>query len=234
MGAIASGGVVVINDDVVRGLGIAPEAIEQVAEREGRELLRREQAYREGRPFPEVAGKVVIVVDDGLATGSSMRAGDRGAAEAAARPDRGRRAGRAGVHLPGARCAGRRSGLRDNAVAVLRGRGAPTGISPRRPTKRSGTSFARSPGSRPAAGSAPGPTEVAVIRAEAVPVEEGTPGRRGAVRSGRRRASGADRRGLPRHQRVLRGAGADDAQADRGAEDSARSPPRRTGPMPTG
>jgi hypothetical protein len=45
-----------------------------VAEREGRELLCREQAYRQGRPFPEVAGKVVIVVDDGLATGSSMRA----------------------------------------------------------------------------------------------------------------------------------------------------------------
>ncbi len=74
MGAIASGGVLVISDDVVRGLGIAPEVVRQVAEREGRELLRREQAYREGRPFPEVAGKVVIVVDDGLATGSSMRA----------------------------------------------------------------------------------------------------------------------------------------------------------------
>lgn len=74
MGAIASGGVIVINDDVVRGLGITPETIAQVAEREGRELLRREQAYREGRPFPDVTGKVVIVVDDGLATGSSMRA----------------------------------------------------------------------------------------------------------------------------------------------------------------
>jgi len=74
MGAIASGGVLVISDDVVRGLGIAPEVVQQVAEREGRELTRREQAYREGRPFPEVAGKVVIVVDDGLATGSSMRA----------------------------------------------------------------------------------------------------------------------------------------------------------------
>jgi len=61
MGAIASGGVTVINDDVARGLGISPEVIEQVAE-------------REGRPFPEVTGKVVIVVDDGLATGSSMRA----------------------------------------------------------------------------------------------------------------------------------------------------------------
>src|SRR5260370_25304535 len=74
MGAIASGGVTVLNDDVVRGLGIAPEAIQQVAEQEGRELLRREQAYRQGRPFPGVAGQVVIVVDDGLATGSSMRA----------------------------------------------------------------------------------------------------------------------------------------------------------------
>lgn len=74
MGAIASGGVLVISDDVVRGLGIAPEVVQRVAEREGRELARREQAYREGRPFPEVAGKVVIVVDDGLATGSSMRA----------------------------------------------------------------------------------------------------------------------------------------------------------------
>src|SRR4030081_3218222 len=50
MGAIASGGVVVINDDVVRGLGIAPEAIQRVAADEGRELGRREGAYREDRP----------------------------------------------------------------------------------------------------------------------------------------------------------------------------------------
>jgi erythromycin esterase-like protein/predicted phosphoribosyltransferase len=74
MGAIASGGVVVINDDVVRGLGITPEVIQRVAEQEGRELLRREQAYRDGRPVPQLAGKTVVVVDDGLATGSSMRA----------------------------------------------------------------------------------------------------------------------------------------------------------------
>jgi erythromycin esterase-like protein/predicted phosphoribosyltransferase len=74
MGAIASGGVIVINDDVVRGLGIAPETIQRVAEEEGRELQRREQAYREGRPPPDVAGKVVILADDGLATGASMRA----------------------------------------------------------------------------------------------------------------------------------------------------------------
>ncbi|WP_214370464.1 erythromycin esterase family protein [Pseudonocardia sp. H11422] len=74
MGAIASGGVVVINDDVVRGLGITPEVIQRVAEQEGRELLRREQAYRDGRPMPELEGKTVILVDDGLATGSSMHA----------------------------------------------------------------------------------------------------------------------------------------------------------------
>lgn len=74
MGAIASGGVVVINDDVVRGLRISPEEIQHVAEREGRELLRREQVFRGGRPLPELAGKTVILVDDGLATGSSMRA----------------------------------------------------------------------------------------------------------------------------------------------------------------
>ncbi|MDT7751740.1 MAG: hypothetical protein QOD96_5402 [Pseudonocardiales bacterium] len=74
MGAIASGGVVVINDDVVRGLGIASEVLQRVAEQEGRELLRRQQAYRDGRPMPELADKTVILVDDGLATGSSMQA----------------------------------------------------------------------------------------------------------------------------------------------------------------
>ena len=74
MGAIASGGMIVLNDDVVRGLQISSEVIEHVAEQEGRELLRREQAYRDGRPPPDVSGTVVILVDDGLATGSSMRA----------------------------------------------------------------------------------------------------------------------------------------------------------------
>lgn len=72
MGAIASGGTVVVNDDVVRGMGIAPDAVQRVAEREGRELDRREAAYREDRRPPDLEGKVVILVDDGLATGSSM------------------------------------------------------------------------------------------------------------------------------------------------------------------
>lgn len=74
MGAIASGGVVVLNDEVVRGLDITSEEIRAVADDEERELIRREQAYRGGRPMEDVTGKVAIVVDDGLATGSSMRA----------------------------------------------------------------------------------------------------------------------------------------------------------------
>ncbi len=74
VGAIASGGALVINDDVVRGLGITPQVVQRVAEREGRELQRCESLYREGRPRPDIAGRVVIAVDDGLATGSSMRA----------------------------------------------------------------------------------------------------------------------------------------------------------------
>lgn len=72
VGALASGGRVVVNDDVVRGLRISPEQLRAIAEREGRELVRREAAYRGGRPPLEVTGKTVILVDDGLATGSSM------------------------------------------------------------------------------------------------------------------------------------------------------------------
>ena len=74
MGAIASGGVRVVNRTVVDALGIEPDVIESVATRELKELERRDAAYRGARPLPEVANKVVIVVDDGLATGSTMRA----------------------------------------------------------------------------------------------------------------------------------------------------------------
>ncbi|TQK30748.1 erythromycin esterase family protein [Arthrobacter sp. SLBN-53] len=74
MGALASGGRVVVNDDVVRGLRVSPQLLRDVAEREGRELARREAAYRGDRPPLELAGKTVILVDDGLATGSSMLA----------------------------------------------------------------------------------------------------------------------------------------------------------------
>ena len=74
MGAIASGGVRVLNDEVLRYVGVPQSTIELVAEREGRELERREKAYRGDRPPLDVRGKTVIIVDDGLATGSTMRA----------------------------------------------------------------------------------------------------------------------------------------------------------------
>jgi erythromycin esterase-like protein/predicted phosphoribosyltransferase len=72
MGALATGGRVVVNDDLLRALRVTPQQLRDVAEREGRELLRREAAYRGGRPPVDVAGKTVILVDDGLATGASM------------------------------------------------------------------------------------------------------------------------------------------------------------------
>jgi putative phosphoribosyl transferase len=74
MGAIASGGVRVLNEDVVQVLAIPDALIERVAAREQREIARREQRYREGRPAPSLAGRSIILVDDGLATGATMRA----------------------------------------------------------------------------------------------------------------------------------------------------------------
>ncbi|GAS93610.1 hypothetical protein RMCC_0576 [Mycolicibacterium canariasense] len=74
MGALATGGRVVVNDDVIRALRVTPQQLRDAAEREGRELARRVGAYRAGRPPVELAGKTVILVDDGLATGASMLA----------------------------------------------------------------------------------------------------------------------------------------------------------------
>lgn len=74
MGAIASGGVRVRNEDVLRRMQDPEGALDRVAEREGRELERREKAYRGGRPRPDLHGRTVIAVDDGLATGATMRA----------------------------------------------------------------------------------------------------------------------------------------------------------------
>ena len=73
-GAIASGGARVLNEDVMRAIPYAHEAIEAVTARETAELERREQIYREGRAPPELRGRIVILVDDGLATGATMRA----------------------------------------------------------------------------------------------------------------------------------------------------------------
>ncbi|MFL5330743.1 MAG: phosphoribosyltransferase [Gemmataceae bacterium] len=74
MGAIASGDVRVLNEEVINALGITAEEIEEVARNEVSELQRREKLYRSDRPMPDLNGRTVILVDDGLATGSTMKA----------------------------------------------------------------------------------------------------------------------------------------------------------------
>jgi predicted phosphoribosyltransferase len=74
MGAIASGGVRVLNNDVVGWYGVTPSTIDEVAREEQAELERRERAYRGSRPPVDVRGRVVLLIDDGLATGSTMKA----------------------------------------------------------------------------------------------------------------------------------------------------------------
>ena len=74
LGAIATGGVRVLNNEVVHYLHIRRQLIDAIAARELKELRRREVAYRGSRPEPDVKGKTVILVDDGLATGSTIRA----------------------------------------------------------------------------------------------------------------------------------------------------------------
>jgi predicted phosphoribosyltransferase len=178
MGAIASGGVIVINDDVIRGLGIAPETIQRVAEEEGRELQRREQAYREGRPAPDVAGQVVILADDGLATGASMRAAVQALRQLGP--------ARIVVAVPAAPESACRelAAMADEVVCA-------TTPSPFFAVGASYWDFAQvtdeevrdllraAATSRPAVAGAAGPTEAAIIRAEAAPVEEGVPSERG-------------------------------------------------------
>lgn len=72
MGAIASGGAVLLNEQVVRSLGVSQAQVQRVLEAERRELERREERYRGDRPAPQVAGNTIVLVDDGLATGSTM------------------------------------------------------------------------------------------------------------------------------------------------------------------
>jgi predicted phosphoribosyltransferase len=74
MGAIASGGALIMNDDVVEGLRVSKPMIEAIVAREHKELARREHLYRGDRPAPVLDGRTVVLVDDGLATGATMRA----------------------------------------------------------------------------------------------------------------------------------------------------------------
>ncbi|MEJ2667199.1 MAG: phosphoribosyltransferase [Deinococcales bacterium] len=73
MGALASGGGRVLNDDIVRELGLSADIIERVTRRERAELERRERAFRGDLPAPEMRGRTVILIDDGIATGATMR-----------------------------------------------------------------------------------------------------------------------------------------------------------------
>ena len=73
MGALASGGVRVINQDLVRQLNVPASEVELITRREKRELERMEVLFRGNRPFPDVTGKTVLLIDDGLATGATMQ-----------------------------------------------------------------------------------------------------------------------------------------------------------------
>jgi predicted phosphoribosyltransferase len=75
MGAIASGGVRVLNEDVLRAMPAAAATVAEITAEEAREVERRERDYRQDRPAPELEGRTVILVDDGLATGATMLAG---------------------------------------------------------------------------------------------------------------------------------------------------------------
>jgi putative phosphoribosyl transferase len=77
MGAVASGGVRVVNQDVVRQLGVTRQVFDAITDEETREVARRDQEYRMGRPFPTIHGATVILIDDGVATGSTMLAAVR-------------------------------------------------------------------------------------------------------------------------------------------------------------
>jgi erythromycin esterase-like protein/predicted phosphoribosyltransferase len=171
MGAIAGGGTLVLNEDVIRGLGIRPEAVQEVAEREGRELLRREQAYREGRPTPELAGRTVVLVDDGLATGASIRA-----AIQALRQLEPARIVVAVPAAPGSTCRELGAVVDEVICATTPSPFVAVGRSYwdfSQTTDEEVRDYLRAASTVQSAAGAKGPTEVAVIRAEMLPAEGG-------------------------------------------------------------
>ena len=146
MGALASGGRVVVNDDVVRALRVHAATAARVAEREGRELIRREAAYRGGRPPVDVDRQ------DGdprrrrpRHRGQHARRG-AGAAGSGPRRDRDRGAGGSGIDLPGIRRHRRRRGVRDDADTLSRSRGVVLGLQPGK--RRGGARIPRHPDHR--------------------------------------------------------------------------------------
>ena len=147
MGAVASGGAWVLNDDVVVGLSIPDHVIRAVAARELQELERRERLFRDDRPPPDVRGRTVILVDDGLATGSTMRAavaafGGSGPTGSSwrSRPRRPRPVPSSATRSTSASAASRPSHSTPS--------GSGTRISPRPPTRRSATSSNGPPSGR--------------------------------------------------------------------------------------
>ncbi|MDQ1619899.1 MAG: hypothetical protein QOE19_2468, partial [Actinomycetota bacterium] len=176
MGAIASGGVMVLNDDIIRGLRIPPETVEQVAVREGHELLRREEAYREGRPAADPTGQTVVLVDDGLATGASMRA-----AIQALKRHRPKRIVVAVPAAPEPTCRELADVVDDVVCATTPLPFVAVGESYwdfTQTTDEEVRDLLRAAATvvRPSGRATPAPSEAAVIRAQVLPVEDGVPG----------------------------------------------------------
>lgn len=113
MGAVSSSGVAVLNEELIRQLGISKDDLDKVTQQETAEVNRRERLYRGGRPEPELAGRTVILVDDGIATGSTMKAGVQALKKAGA--------GKVVVAVPVAPAGAREEfeGLADDFVAVI-------------------------------------------------------------------------------------------------------------------
>jgi adenine/guanine phosphoribosyltransferase-like PRPP-binding protein len=168
MGAIASGGIRVTNPETA-ALQIAPDAIEAVARVEQRELERREKLYRGARPPLDARGRTVILVDDGLATGASMRAAVLAMRRLA--PARIVVAVPVGAPTRASRCArGRRGRVREGAAPVRRRRGVVRRFPPdrrRRRARRARRRLARRGGAR----RLDAMDALAAVRRSAVPLE---------------------------------------------------------------